>query len=106
MGHRCCGRRKRCNLNKDTRRLAHVSINLRFAYDPQCCSSFHNFRARVFTAAVPVRKLFSRVPLAKSLRTGTRSEEHTSELQSPCNLVCRLLLEKKHTKIDASTIDH
>src|SRR5256885_12099843 len=27
--------------------------------------------------------------------SGTRSEEHTSELQSPCNLVCRLLLEKK-----------
>src|SRR5688500_19864523 len=27
-----------------------------------------------------------------------RSEEHTSELQSPCNLVCRLLLEKKHKK--------
>src|SRR2546426_6494772 len=26
---------------------------------------------------------------------GNRSEEHTSELQSPCNLVCRLLLEKK-----------
>src|SRR5256885_9074123 len=25
----------------------------------------------------------------------SRSEEHTSELQSPCNLVCRLLLEKK-----------
>src|SRR5256885_2427926 len=28
-----------------------------------------------------------------------RSEEHTSELQSPCNLVCRLLLEKKKNKI-------
>src|SRR2546426_1573503 len=28
-------------------------------------------------------------------RQGSRSEEHTSELQSPCNLVCRLLLEKK-----------
>src|SRR5688500_19218886 len=28
----------------------------------------------------------------------TRSEEHTSELQSPCNLVCRLLLEKKNVK--------
>src|SRR5205807_7392230 len=27
--------------------------------------------------------------------SGKRSEEHTSELQSPCNLVCRLLLEKK-----------
>src|SRR5256885_13526437 len=30
--------------------------------------------------------------------TGRRSEEHTSELQSPCNLVCRLLLEKKKKK--------
>src|SRR5256885_13246218 len=29
---------------------------------------------------------------------GLRSEEHTSELQSPCNLVCRLLLEKKKTR--------
>src|SRR2546426_1596905 len=32
------------------------------------------------------------------LNTVTRSEEHTSELQSPCNLVCRLLLEKKKKK--------
>src|SRR2546426_9242788 len=30
----------------------------------------------------------------------TRSEEHTSELQSPCNLVCRLLLEKKKSNCD------
>src|SRR5205807_9059293 len=29
-------------------------------------------------------------------RATARSEEHTSELQSPCNLVCRLLLEKKN----------
>src|SRR2546426_3899677 len=29
------------------------------------------------------------------IRADRRSEEHTSELQSPCNLVCRLLLEKK-----------
>src|SRR5256885_12236146 len=29
---------------------------------------------------------------------GHRSEEHTSELQSPCNLVCRLLLEKKKNR--------
>src|SRR5256885_5367744 len=33
------------------------------------------------------------------LSRGRRSEEHTSELQSPCNLVCRLLLEKKKNKI-------
>src|SRR5256885_11570290 len=31
-----------------------------------------------------------------------RSEEHTSELQSPCNLVCRLLLEKKKNKLSRS----
>src|SRR5256885_8702252 len=35
-----------------------------------------------------------------------RSEEHTSELQSPCNLVCRLLLEKKKmTAISPSTVN-
>src|SRR5256885_11213870 len=33
-----------------------------------------------------------------------RSEEHTSELQSPCNLVCRLLLEKKKNMIIWTTI--
>src|SRR5205807_4253074 len=33
-----------------------------------------------------------------------RSEEHTSELQSPCNLVCRLLLEKKNIRIQNSLI--
>src|SRR5256885_11170660 len=33
--------------------------------------------------------------LERQLGRGLRSEEHTSELQSPCNLVCRLLLEKK-----------
>src|SRR2546426_6985555 len=32
-----------------------------------------------------------------------RSEEHTSELQSPCNLVCRLLLEKKKRRANAQT---
>src|ERR1039457_1847239 len=34
----------------------------------------------------------------RDLRQQARSEEHTSELQSPCNLVCRLLLEKKKTR--------
>src|SRR5205807_5958540 len=33
-----------------------------------------------------------------SVALKARSEEHTSELQSPCNLVCRLLLEKKKNK--------
>src|SRR2546426_9160179 len=42
--------------------------------------------------ALPPRVLPPRLPGAGE---EVRSEEHTSELQSPCNLVCRLLLEKK-----------
>src|SRR2546426_3042890 len=34
----------------------------------------------------------------RAVHLESRSEEHTSELQSPCNLVCRLLLEKKKKK--------
>src|ERR1039457_7612752 len=37
----------------------------------------------------------------KPRRTNLRSEEHTSELQSPCNLVCRLLLEKNNKRSSA-----
>src|SRR5256885_16670600 len=36
------------------------------------------------------------IPLEHRASAATRSEEHTSELQSPCNLVCRLLLETKN----------
>src|SRR6266446_8623037 len=35
----------------------------------------------------------------------SRSEEHTSELQSPCNLVCRLLLEKKKKTAHGHKVD-
>src|SRR5256885_12123420 len=41
------------------------------------------------------RRLLVAVLLAAVAAIAARSEEHTSELQSPCNLVCRLLLEKK-----------
>src|SRR2546426_5995915 len=43
-----------------------------------------------------------------AVTTDSRSEEHTSELQSPCNLVCRLLLEKKkkNKKTNTSLIQH
>src|ERR1039457_1393740 len=43
--------------------------------------------------------LVCRLLLAKTIR----SAEHTSELQSPCNLVCRLLLEEKHSLGDAAS---
>src|SRR2546430_6433523 len=42
--------------------------------------------------------VFSGCSASGSLRRHTRSEEHTSELQSQSNLVCRLLLEKKKNK--------
>src|SRR5256885_3812933 len=46
-------------------------------------------------AAQPLRRSAARSGTARW--RWSRSEEHTSELQSPCNLVCRLLLEKKKT---------
>src|SRR2546427_3875049 len=42
-----------------------------------------------------------RATLERERRLGTRSEEHTSELQSQSNIVCRLLLEKKKKKENA-----
>src|SRR2546430_12541488 len=42
----------------------------------------------------------------KAERVSMRSEEHTSELQSQSNLVCRLLLEKKKNKSVMSNTDH
>src|SRR3989454_7046328 len=41
------------------------------------------------------RRSAQRAPETANSIPASRSEEHTSELQSPCNLVCRLLLEKK-----------
>src|SRR5256885_5272740 len=40
-----------------------------------------------------------RLPVPPKGQPQARSEEHTSELQSPCNLVCRLLLEKKKNRV-------
>src|SRR5256885_13082222 len=54
--------------------------------------------------SVALRTLVLQRPAGRvdGLQLSRRSEEHTSELQSPCNLVCRLLLEKKkqrHTSL-------
>src|SRR3989454_4321754 len=51
---------------------------------------------------IALHKLFDEIDEAVEeyvdlLAERVRSEEHTSELQSPCNIVCRLLLEKKKT---------
>src|SRR5256885_6332436 len=43
---------------------------------------------------------------AAARQPNARSEEHTSELQSPCNLVCRLLLEKKNRPLRRQLPSH
>src|SRR5256885_12163707 len=67
---------------------------------PDAASLSLNHMARA-AARRPVEKLLPvhHIPNGGSLTLflhAPRSEEHTSELQSPCNLVCRLLLEKKN----------
>src|SRR3989454_5745953 len=71
-------------------------------YSPQT-SPASNRAVRAVTSRCTARTGLCRytpASFAKSFPVpiGTRSEEHTSELQSPCNLVCRLLLEKKKKK--------
>src|SRR5256886_5591102 len=59
--------------------------------------------ARGHRACERARDVFKLAGLAALLST-TRSEEHTSELQSQSNLVCRLLLEKKKTLVLSSQL--
>src|SRR5256885_8078763 len=59
-------------------------------------SQFDDGHDRECGVSFPVRSLHPLEDLPHTF-PATRSEEHTSELQSPCNLVCRLLLEKKKT---------
>src|SRR2546426_1919719 len=53
--------------------------------------------AALADAALEVTAARRQQPPLGGVVPARRSEEHTSELQSPCNLVCRLLLEKKKT---------
>src|SRR5256885_12910037 len=57
---------------------------------------------RHYMASCQRAKDFHVVTQRSSSVCHARSEEHTSELQSPCNLVCRLLLEKKKIKKELS----
>src|SRR5260370_27899482 len=80
------------------------------------CFFFLMIRRPPRSTLFPYTTLFRSVPAARYSRRGTggcglcvrrsrrtprRSEEHTSELQSHLNLVCRLLLEKKKTRFPA-----
>src|SRR5256885_2646351 len=66
--------------------------------------AFPFWRVTDFPCSAPMPEVgeglpFRREPAVRDRKSASscsgRSEEHTSELQSPCNLVCRLLLEKK-----------
>src|SRR5256885_5922890 len=53
----------------------------------------------ITSATLDVQRYYGNSDLGNASQNySLRSEEHTSELQSPCNLVCRLLLEKKKKK--------
>src|SRR5688500_19634819 len=53
-------------------------------------------KSRTFTRRLSVTITFEDLTSRCTTPWSWRSEEHTSELQSPCNLVCRLLLDKKN----------
>src|ERR1039457_6471190 len=70
---------------------------------PHSYPRIHNLQYKSWVLVPPPRQERLRTycrwqRAAKAGLHNGRSEEHTSELQSPCNLVCRLLLEKKQTQ--------
>src|SRR5256885_5201928 len=68
---------------------------LRRTRDPARCRADHRGDGGRREVAAHERAVTRFVACAARNDGYSRSEEHTSELQSPCNLVCRLLLEKK-----------
>src|SRR2546426_7921664 len=109
-GHSLCRRWCREREPNKTRRGPAGGAMPCFAPEQHSCSSFGNHlpssARRIQTlpqqplkyshsAAGCQRSVLRRAHVDVAKRFAGRSEEHTSELQSPCNLVCRLLLEKK-----------
>src|SRR5438094_385896 len=91
----CCLQSESCGIQLDV--LATLYNNLFFVYcsgDPRDLHSFPTRRSSDLCSTSCPRWL-RRSSCRRRGTTGTRSEEHTSELQSPYDLVCRLLLEKK-----------
>src|SRR2546426_6827163 len=70
-----------------TRAPSDMASTLPAGYGPRAAPGM-----RILGTAAPPKPFFVQSTM---LARCARSEEHTSELQSPCNLVCRLLLEKK-----------
>src|SRR5688572_32054373 len=62
-------------------------------------SFFHSMKSEIYHGV----RFEEDLAIREALKSYVRSEEHTSELQSQSNLVCRLLLEKKKTNQQLST---
>src|SRR5260370_10529774 len=78
--------------------IAVVSTVLSTIVGTACAYGFWKRRDRLLSGALYVSLVTPEIVMGVSLLARpTRSEEHTSELQSHLNLVCRLLLEKKKT---------
>src|SRR5256885_7338358 len=78
-----------------------------FSSFPRCDAGRQDCFEVLGTVAIGVSEIFVRHSAQLSAQfagRADRSEEHTSELQSPCNLVCRLLLEKKTTRTSDATV--
>src|SRR5256885_10033315 len=76
-----------------------VAVPPRKLADPATLAPYVPRDAAIVHTHFPLRSAPGSFPFVqtvhRNLKPGARSEEHTSELQSPCNLVCRLLLENK-----------
>src|SRR5256885_11725542 len=92
-----------------------VTVSIRLFFFFQAEDGIRDYKVTgVQTCALPIcthRKCTRQIEMSGQCFSGLsenqdsqplhlRSEEHTSELQSPCNLVCRLLLEKKKNPTD------
>src|SRR5688500_19831424 len=111
----CSGRAGRCGTHNSpflcsglpdsirAERAATVAVTPELSSEPTSSSEMSRpatglrpAAARSLAVAAPPIEVPRAVLVGAEERSGIfRSEEHTSELQSPCNLVCRLLLEKK-----------
>src|SRR5256885_12357100 len=69
-----------------------LAIHMDDRYAAAYCLIAANFCWGLMSPAIPSTVQYC----ARPEHVASRSEEHTSELQSPCNLVCRLLLEQKN----------
>src|SRR5256885_6923981 len=77
-------------LFRSHKQVCGIDIQGDFPFDPIAQFAKKNGKEELLNG------LISQVPKEiEAMSAVLRSEEHTSELQSPCNLVCRLLLEKK-----------